>query len=298
MPNRKNLMFDRSIRIWLASLCALLCFAEPALRAGDDPKEILRRALRVNARNHELELAYTYIERDEQRTLDGAGAVKHRESTTWDVIPLREDSQFRRLTQRDDKPLSPQEERKQEAARQKREAERRKTDAQRANEAPEQRQQRLDAKERSRQRERQQMDEVVDGLDLRLAGEEQIDGVPVWVIEAAPHPGYRFNSNDVARFLGKMKGRVWVSKGDYQPVRIDAETTDTISFGMVVARLGKGMHIHMEYAYVNNEVWLPKRMTFSVSGRIALLKGFRMDGDSAFSNYKKFSVESRIVSDH
>jgi len=59
------------------------------LRAGDDPKEILRRALNVNSHNHELALAYTYVERDEQRTLDKAGAVAQRKSTTWDVIPLR-----------------------------------------------------------------------------------------------------------------------------------------------------------------------------------------------------------------
>jgi hypothetical protein len=289
-------MFDRSMRISLASLGALLCFASPRLRAGDDPKEIVRRALRVNARNHELELAYTYVERDEQRTLDGAGAVKHRESTTWDVVPLREESHYRRLIQRDDKPLSAQEEQKRQAIRQRQEATRQKTEELRAKETPEQRQKRLDDKERARQRQQREIDEVVDGLDLRLAGEERIDDVPVWVIEGAPRPGYKFGSNDLARVLGKMKGRVWVAKSDYQPVRIDAETTDTISFGMVLARIYKGMRVHVEYTYVNEEVWLPKSMAFSASGRIALFKGIRLEGDSSFSNYKKFSVDSRIVS--
>ncbi len=103
-------MFDRSMLIPCASLCAFVCMTAPSLRAGDDPKEILRRALRVNARNHELVLAYTYVERDEQRTLDKAGAVAQRKSTTWDVIPLREESHYRRLIQRDDKPLSSKEE--------------------------------------------------------------------------------------------------------------------------------------------------------------------------------------------
>jgi len=291
-------MFDRSMRIWLVSLGALVCFAAPRLRAGDDPKEIVRRALRVNARNHEFELAYTYVERDEQRTLDGAGAVKHRESTTWDVVPLREESQYRRLIQRDDKPLSPKEEQQQAAARQKQEAERQRIKASRDAQTPEQRKKRLDAKEHARQREQREIDDVVDGLDLRLAGEERIEGVPVWVIEGAPQPGYKFQSNDLARVLGKMKGRVWVAKSDYQPVRIDAETTDTISFGMVLARINKGMRVHLEYTLINGEVWLPKSMTFSVSARVALLKGIRMEGDSAFSGYKKFSVDSRIVSNN
>jgi hypothetical protein len=290
-------MFDRSMRIPSAGLCALLWLAAPSLRAADDPKEIIRRALRINARNQELERAYTYVERHEERTLDSAGAVTHRKSTTWDVVPLRE-SHYRRLIQRDDKPLSPEEERKQEAVRQRQEAARQKTEEERGNETPEQRQKRLDAKERARQREQREIDDVVDGLDVRLAGEEQIDDVPVWVIEAAPHPGYKFLSNDLSRVLGKMKGRVWIAKSDYQPVKIDAETTDTISFGMVVARLNKGMRIHAEYAYVNHEAWLPKRVSFSLSGRIALFKGIRIEGDSDFSNYKKFSVDSRIVSDN
>ena len=124
-------MLHRSMRIWLAGLCALLGFPRRFVRAADDPKEILRRALRMDARNRELERTYTYVERHEERTLDGKGAVTHRESTTWDVTPL-EKSMYRRLIQRDDKPLSPGEERQQEALRQKREAARKETEAQRA----------------------------------------------------------------------------------------------------------------------------------------------------------------------
>ena len=132
-------MFRRSIRISLASLYVLLCVPATSLRAADDPKEIVRRALRINARNRELERSYTYLQRDEERTLDSSGAVKRRESKTWDVVPLQ-GAQFRRLIERDDKPLSPKEEQQQEAARQKREAARRKTAELRARETPEQRQ--------------------------------------------------------------------------------------------------------------------------------------------------------------
>jgi hypothetical protein len=287
-------MVDRLMRISMASVWALLCVAGPSVRAADDPKEIVRRALRINAGNRELARSYTYVQRDEERTLDGAGAVKRRDSKTWDVVPLR-GSQFRRLTERDDKPLSPKEEEQQEAARQKRLAARRKTEELRAAETPEQRQKRRDAREHARQREQQEIDEVVDGFDLRLAGEEQIDGVPVWVIDGAPRRGYKFKSGELAGVLSKMHGRIRVSKADYQPVRIDAETTDTISFGAVLARIYKGARIRVEYTYVNGEVWLPKRESFSVSGRILLVKGVHEEGDSVYSNYKKFSADSRII---
>jgi hypothetical protein len=51
----------------------------------------------------------------------------------------------------------------------------------------------------------------------------------------------------------------------------------------------------VEYTYVNNEVWLLKRESFSVSGRILLVKGLREEGDSTYSNYKRFSTDSRII---
>jgi len=98
-----------------------------------------------------LERSYNYVQRDEERTLDSSGAVKRRESKTWDVVPLQ-GSQFRRLIQRDDKPMSPNEPQQQETAPQKREAARRKTAELRARETPAHRQKRVDAGERVRKR--------------------------------------------------------------------------------------------------------------------------------------------------
>ncbi|HEV2447003.1 MAG TPA: hypothetical protein VGS58_13825, partial [Candidatus Sulfopaludibacter sp.] len=60
---------------YLPAIGGLLLLAGPLLRAGDDPKEIVRRALQLNSRNQEAQRNYTYLEREEQRTLDGSGAV-------------------------------------------------------------------------------------------------------------------------------------------------------------------------------------------------------------------------------
>src|SRR5215510_11528669 len=49
--------------------------------------------------------------------------------------------------------------------------------------------------------------------------------------------------------------------------------------------------------YVNGEVWVPKRETFTASARLLLLKGFHQVGDSIFTNYKKFTTDSRIIDD-
>lgn len=74
--------------------------------------------------------------------------------------------------------------------------------------------------------------------------EEQIDGMPVWVIEGEPHKGYKFHTKTAAMFASKIKGRIWVTKDGCQAVRVDTETIDTITFGGFLARINKGTKIH------------------------------------------------------
>jgi hypothetical protein len=141
----------------------ITCFALNALpaRSAEDPREIVRQALRNDTRNRELERSYTYTLREETRKLDGGNAVKTTESKTWEVIPLAGGPPFRRLVQRDDRPLSPKEQQEQAAARKKHEDERRKRKELRAGETPEQKQKRLDARERNKQRNQEQVNEIV-----------------------------------------------------------------------------------------------------------------------------------------
>ena len=269
------------MRTFLFTACSALC-----LSAADDPKEIVRRALQRNAHNDEISRQYTYLQRDDVRALDGGGAVKHRDLQTFDIT-LLEGSPYRRLIARDDKPLPPQEENKQQEKL-------KKSIEQRHNETPAQRQQRIADWDRKRNRERENLKEVPGAFDFRLAGEEQIDGVPVWVIEGTPHPGFKPKSKEAAYFP-KVKGRIWVAKSDYAPVKITLETLDTISIGAFLVRLAKGGRIGVEFTRVNDEVWLYKHVSITASARVFLVKGFHLDADFGFSGYKKFSAESRVV---
>src|SRR5262249_23320456 len=111
-------------RIALLITCFVL--GVPAARPAEDPKEIVRQALRNDTRNRELERSYTYTLREETRKLDSGNAVKSTESKTWEVIPLTGGPPFRRLIEREDRPLSAKEEQEQAAARKKQADERRK----------------------------------------------------------------------------------------------------------------------------------------------------------------------------
>ncbi|HWC98364.1 MAG TPA: hypothetical protein VG456_16510 [Candidatus Sulfopaludibacter sp.] len=274
-----------------------MALGAPLARTAEDPKEIVRQALKNDTRNRELERLYTYTLKEETRKLDSRNAVKSTESKTWEVIPLQGGPPFRRLLEKDGRPLSPKEEHDQAALRKKQEDEQRKRQELREKETPEQKQKRLDARDRTKQRNQEQVDDIVNGFDVRLVGEDRVDGMPVWVIEGEPHKGYKFHDKMAATVASKMKGRIWVTKDGFQAVRVDAETVDTISIGGFLARINKGTRIHVEYTFVNGEVWLPKREVFSASARLLLLKGFHEEGDSTFTNYRKFTTDSRIVSD-
>ena len=73
-------------RIGLLITCFVL--GAPPARPAEDPKEIVRQALRNDTRNRELERSYTYTLREETRKLDSGNAVKSTESKTREVIPL------------------------------------------------------------------------------------------------------------------------------------------------------------------------------------------------------------------
>jgi len=53
--------------------------------------------------------------------------------------------------------------------------------------------------------------------------------------------------------------------------------------------------VMLEQTRVNDEVWLPRRVTFKLDARVALLKGYKMDGELTYRDYKKFRTSARIV---
>ena len=264
----------------------LLSLALPAVLSAQDPLEIIRRSTELDRRNTEISRSYTFLQRQEERDLDAGGKLKKTESETFDVT-LLEGSPYRRLVARDDKPLSPKDQRKEEEKLQNSIADRRK-------ETPEQRERRVADWERKQQRQREPLKELPEAFTFKLTGEEALNGGEAFVIELAPKPGYRPKSASTA-FFPKVKLRLWINKADYQWVKVDIESLDTITFGGFLIRLAKGSHVTIETARVNNEVWLPKRAVIQGSVRLALVKVMRGEIVFTFSDYKKFQTDSRLI---
>ena len=142
-----------------------------ALGADADPVDIVRRSLSVENENAKRARNYTFLQREEQRQLDGNGQVKSKSVKTWDVTML-EGSAYRRLIERDDHPLPEREEQQEQAKLRKSIEERRhETEAERAK--------RLADYEKRPGRNRGVLNEIPDAFNFRLRGEESIASRPV-----------------------------------------------------------------------------------------------------------------------
>ena len=264
------------------------------LKPGPDgqlSQEQMQQLFRIVAdkdiENDKRQHDYTYIDREVQRSLDGKGRVKSTEVKTYEVLEVYGE-QVNRLIEKDDKPVDSKEAGKQDEKIQK-------IIDKRRNESPEERKKREENEAKGREESRQFVKEVADAYNFKLVGTEPVGGREAWIIDAEPRPGYEPKVKD-AKLLTKIKGRVWIDKDDLQLSKMDLETIDTVSFGWFIARLHKGAHIVFEQARVNDEVWLPRHVTFKAEARLALLKGYNVEGEQEYRDYKKFRTSAKIVS--
>jgi hypothetical protein len=262
----------------------VLCLAASALTAQTPDKdtlseaqirELFKQVADQDLKNHKAARDYTYTERQEEHRLDGNGRVKSTESKTFEVMELY-GSQTRRLVAKNDKPLSGDDARKEEERIRKIRAGHQ------------------DRREERREEDRKFVREVADAYNFTLVDVTAMDGRPTYVIDAVPRPGYQPHMKD-ARMLPKFRFRAWVDKDDREWKKLDIQCIDTVSFGLILARLHKGSRIVVEQTLVNDEVWLPQHVSVRVDARVALLKEFNIAADVTYRDYKKFRTDSKIT---
>jgi hypothetical protein len=267
---------------------SLLVLIAVAAAWAQDPRELVRRSIAQDQLDWLRMKDYTWQAHSVERHFDSHGKVGSTKQETWETLIL-DGQPYRRTLERDDKPLSPDEQH----------VEQKRLDRETARlnkETPKEKQRRMDEAEKQRKREFAFLSELPDLFDLRLEGESTVDGRPVWVVSGSPRPGAQAKSRD-AKVLLKLRGRMWIDKATYQWAKVEAETTGTISWGLFLARLDPGAKLIFEQKEVNDELWLPKRLVLSGSGRLGLLKRLTQEQEIEWSNYKKFSVNSNIVTE-
>ena len=270
---------SRAVLLILASATALLGQA--------DAREVIRRAVAAEERNWKVARNYGFSERVDARRLDSQGRLKSKDVKIYDVM-LLEGSPYRRLVARDDRPLSPGEEKKEQEKLARSTAERRE-------ETAPQRAQRLAEYDRRPEWQREAWHELPEAFDFRLAGEEVWDGNGLYVIEATPRKGYQPRSR-TGKVLAHLQAKLWVDKQDYHLVKAEVEVVDTIWVGLFLVRLAKGSRATFEQTRVNDEVWLPRQVRAFISVRLGLLKVLHIEQEMSYSKCREFHTESPIVS--
>lgn len=265
----------------------------PDLTPGPDGKltaEQMHRLFQIVAEkdleNQKQARDYTYVAREVQNKLDGKGETKSTEVKTYEILEIYGEP-VRRLIAKDDKPLEGKDAAKEEEKIQK-------IIDKRKNESEKDREKREEKEVKEREDGRKFVREVADAYDFKLLGTESVGGREAWVFQGEPHPGFQPHMKE-SKFLSKFHGRVWIDKSDLQMSKMDIEAIDNVSVGWVLARIHKGATFMLEQTRVNDEVWLPRYLTFKVDARLALIKGFKLDGEESFRDYKKFRTSSRIV---
>jgi hypothetical protein len=252
----------------------------------DQMQKLLRVVADKDLENDKLLRNYTFVERDVHTQLDGKGNVKSKEIKTYDVMEIYGE-QVQRLTEKDDKPLDAKEAAKEDEKIQK-------IIDKRKNESDDARRKREEKEIKGREDERAFVRDVADAYNFTLIGSETLEGRDTWLIEGEPRQGFVPHAKD-GKYLSDFRGRVWIDKADLQLAKMDVECLDTVSWGLFLARIHKGSRFMLEQTRVNDEVWLPLHLTFKVDLRLALVKGYHVDGEQTFRDYKKFRTSAKIV---
>jgi hypothetical protein len=267
-------------------IAAFILFAAALCQAAESAVDIIRRSVNQDTRNWDRAKDYTFREKIVRREMDSAGRPTKTESQTRDVLIMYGRPVSREI-EKNGKPLTGSERAKEEARFEKVVEKRRK-------ETSDENTKERRRYEQRREEQRRFMREIPEAFDFKLLPEETLDGRPLFVIEATPKAGYRPRDSQ-AKFLPKIRGKLWVDKTEYNWVKAEAETIDTISIGLFLARVGRGTMLHFEQRRVNGELWLPAKALLKLDARLAVFKRLRGEQEVEFSDYRKFQTDSKIT---
>jgi hypothetical protein len=247
-----------------------------------DVASIIKKSVAVNNADWKAQILYGHRELDVKAKIDSAGSARGQQSKTFEVMMI-EGSPYERLVGIDNESLSPDLD-QQERLKLNREIKRRQA------ESMGDRQARIAKYRTQRAEEQMLMQQMVNAFNFRYLGEEQLDGVTCYRLAATPNPSYT-PPVEKARVLTGMEGELWISKQSFHWVRVRAEVTEPVEFGLFVAKVKPGTSFELDQQRVG-DFWLPKRFTQSVNASIFGLYGYRAKEETDFSSYHENTLHA------
>jgi hypothetical protein len=235
-----------------------------------DVRALVKKSIENYNRDWRAGMAWTYTETDITHT-DNTKTVDVSQVAPLDGTP------YERLIMKNGRKLPPDEQRKEEQKYEK-------ALKQREDESPSERAARI----RKYESERAFIKEILEADNFKLLGQETVDGRPSYVIQLTPKPDYVPKSSHAA-MLKHIEGKLWIDKQDVQWAKAEAHVIDTISIGWIVARVGPGARITLEQTRVNNNFWMPKRITINGNAKVFLVHSKDLNQQILYSDYRKAS---------
>jgi hypothetical protein len=240
-----------------------------------------------------LQSGYSYVETRRELKLDKNGRATGVSEKVFETYPgLPGESRWERLIAEDGTPVPAKKLEDGDRERQKK-AE---SYARRLQEHPDREQAR---QLRLQKESQQQVSDVVADIflvyEMRMLRREMIDGHQTIVFSLSPRRNAKPRTKE-GRDMSHFSATAWVSESDFELVRLDVVAIHTVKMGLGVglfARLHEGASATFVRRKINGEVWLPATAIYEGSARLGLVKVVRQRGESEFSNYRKFTVDTQ-----
>lgn len=249
-------------------------------------RDLVHRAMLNDQENYQKQKDLTHIEHQVTQHLDKNGKITGTDSVTREILILY-GRRMEHILERNDKPLSPDEQKKENAKFDKAVDKLQK-------ESPADRQKRIAKFEEDSRKAREFVTEVANAFNFKFEGEDMVDGRPAYIISGEPRSDYHPSSRQ-GKILTKTRGKMWIDIASTHWVKLDAEFTDTMSFGWFLARVRPGTRVHVEQNLFRDEVWVPSEIKFKLDARVGLFKQLFQNVDVTFRDWRKFSTDSRII---
>jgi hypothetical protein len=235
---------------------------------------------------------YTYTEKSTLIKLDSAGKAREAETNLYHVIQGPEPWQYyRKHVSKNGVPVSAAGLEKQDREQNKREQKLRYETERAAREAE---------KKKKEQKGPKAGNDSEDFLtfvnrvfDIQVVRKELIDEYPTVLLKFTPKPGLKPKRED-EKFMQHLEFRAWITESEHQPVKIEVEFLDAMSFGFgILGNIQPGTGGLLERRKINDEVWAPVRAEAKMAGRF-LVKGMNQRQITEFSDFRKYTVETEL----
>jgi hypothetical protein len=249
-----------------------------------DIKSLLLDVAKNQKAIEELQKQYTCHLVAEEEKFDSKGGVTSRTVKEYDVFNCGGD-EVRHLVKDDSKPLTPEQQRKEDERFNKEFSDFQKKQAELANDPKKQ--------EKEDERQQAQISDFLRAENFTNPRRERFRGQDVIVFDFGPNPDYKPRKL-VESIVQKLVGVVWIDEEARDVARLEARFSETAKIGGgLLASLDKGTNLVIEQTKINGEVWLPSYAEVHATARVVFVKVHQNEIDR-YSDYKKFRVETRI----